>query len=493
MVGVYTTTAGTDYSIWAEAGTYTLIATAPDYYTVTLPVTIEAGVTAVHDIALEPNLPRLELNTTAIETSLAAGFTTTLDLMLENTGPAPLIVSFYEISPTLSARPAAPADLTNIHILYDRAHDEEDPTYYSILVSDTVAAGATVDQNFVYPVTQAVLADYDILWVNCCGNIEWSFSELTAVANWLHQGGAILIHGDASNGTRLLPTIYDIMYDNGNYTGGDTTYIEDHPISSNVETVSIPGNYTRLVPGNVHSEVVVLDNNYQQPHIIAHEEGSGKMVVIADIDFHDYYINEAHNRLLANNVMSWLAIPSYEDLPWLSTTPETITIPGHSSATVAVQLDSTALAVGSYEGILALEHNDPNYTFPAQIPVTLNVATAVTALSLTPANQSSGGTPGSTHTYTFTLTNQGNHPDSFTIAVSSDWPATLSASNSGLLDLGEMATFVLTIDIPANAAGDDNATVTATSAFDTAVSTTATATTTLSQRFIYLPFISRSN
>jgi hypothetical protein len=378
LVGVYSMTASPEFDIWATAGTYTLVAYTSGYYTVTMAVSITAGEVTVQDIYLEPALPRLEFSPSTIEATIQTGSETAQTLLISNTGPMPLEVTFLEISPTVELMSRAPADLNGKMILVDRAHGEPSLTGYSILVDDLLAAGAQVDENFVYPVTEAVLEGYDVLWVNCCGYTAWGYDELTTLAGWLDQGGAILVHGANSVTTSGVASLYDISYQNSACFNGTTTNIFDHPISQGVTEVYMAyNNCNSLALGDANSVVVVTDPQVHEPRVIAHEQGRGKMVVLSSVFFIDSYINNDDNHLLAINTLTWLADPAYVDIPWLWTDPETGVVSGHDSLEVLVHFDAANLPVGAYDAILAIEHNDPNQSTPVQIPVTFEVTEAI--------------------------------------------------------------------------------------------------------------------
>ncbi len=382
LIGVYSLTASPNYTIWAASGAYSLTAYAPGYFTITRPVSITAGGLVNANLALEPAQPRLEWAPIVITRTAGTGSKVTHTLLISNTGPVSLEIALHEISPTLalgfdlSTQPAqsdirhSTTIVSGTRILYDRAHGEPGTWDYSTLVNDAIGAGAVVSESYSV-IDASVLAGYDVLWVNCCGGTAWSFGELNAVNDWLSQGGAVFVQGESSNATTSPAGIFNITYQSGNCTSGTTTNISDHPISKGVSAVNVEGTCWRLATGS-GADIVVYDLQ-SQPHIVAQEQSGGKMVVVASEDFTNGYIGNNDNYLLANNILAWLARPSYGDVSWLSEAPITATIPGHSSLPVAVEFDATALAPGTYRATLAVEHNDPARSSPVEIPVTLTV------------------------------------------------------------------------------------------------------------------------
>jgi YVTN family beta-propeller protein len=478
LVGVYSMTASPDFSIWAPAGTYSLSAYTAGYYTVTVPVTIIAGETVTQNLTLEPAQPRLEWTPDVVAATATEGTQVTQTLVISNSGPLPLEITLHEISPTLALRAPAPEDLTGKQILYDRAHDEPGMWDYSTLITDAIGAGAEVTENWYYPIDASVLEGYDVLWVNCCGYTSWTFDELNAVSDWLAEGGAVFVQGESSPATDGPASVYGISYQSASCTSGTTTNITEHPISEGVDAVNVEWTCWRLVTGG--GAAIVVYDPQGQPHVVAREQDGGRMVVVASEDFTDWHIDYDDNRLLANNILAWLAQPAYSDVPWLSETPDEATVPGHSSLAVTLAFDAGTLGVGSHEAILAVEHNDPAQGSPLELPVTLTVVERQAGLSLVPPSQEGSGYPGETVIYSFTVTNEGNYTDTFSLETSALWTPTLSVDSTGPLGVGESFAFTLEVAIPATAdeGSSDLATIRARSEFDPEVVSSAQVTTT---------------
>lgn len=369
LVGVHTMMAEPDFTIWATAGTYTLQASADGYTDEILSVNISASNQTVQDIDLEPAQARLEHDPARIRVTSVEGAVTETTLTIANTGPETLEATFHEMLPLEQLMAEFSVDLGRRNILYDRAHGEPPSSDYSTLVDDLTAAGATISENFTYPIDATILDGYDVLWINCCGYTNWTFNELNVLADWLDGGGAVLVHGGNSPATIGPAGIYGITYQSG-CSYGTTTNIEDHPVTVGVSQVYVDTcNYLTFGAG---SDVAVYDST-AQPHIVAHEQDGGKMVVIAGSDFINWLISQEDNRTLANNVVGWLAEPGYEDITWLSVEPASITVQGHSTKYVTIHCDASSLGEGTYEAILAIEHNDPDQVSPVRIPLTFTV------------------------------------------------------------------------------------------------------------------------
>lgn len=389
LQGIHTTTANPGYEIWATAGSYSLIVSASGYVTATAPVVITAGGLITQDVALEPAMARLELLPAAVQASVEPGGQTMHTLIISNTGPTPLDMTLFEVNLEFSESAPGPEDLTGKRILFDRSHGQPAMTDYTTLIDDAIAAGAEVVENWYFPVDANVLQGYDILWSNCCGSITWGLSELLAVSTWMHHGGAVMVHGDNSPATAGLASIDDIFYFADNCAYGTTINIAPHPISAGVTSIHYDSGVCQRLSASFGSTIVVFDT-LGRPNVVAREDNGGKMVVLASNLFSNWTIPSADHRLLGNNTLGWLARPAYGDVPWMAVTPTSGSLPGHSSLPIALEFDASGLAAGVYRATLAIEHNDPNHIFPAEVPVTLTVEipTAIRLDDLSTANQS---------------------------------------------------------------------------------------------------------
>lgn len=490
LQGVYTTTADPAYGIWAEAGAYTLTAFAAGYMTETVAVIIPAGGTVTQDLALVPAQPRLEGMPESVNLTAVSGFTTTYNFTLSNTGPLPLDYAWHEISPT-NRSPFTPVDLTGKKILYDQAHGGGWLNDFSYMVQDVINAGGVITENHTYPVTPAILAQYDILWLSCCGHLHWTADELTAVSNWLATGGAILLHGGNSNAIQDLSNLFDIQYVGGAYYGGITTNIQPHPTTEGIAEVYIDYAPNALTYTQA-ADVLVYDSaNY--PIAVAQEQNGGRIVVISVNTFYDYGINNADNRAFMLNIMNWLADPVYTDVLWASINPVTGMIPAYANQDYALTLDATNLTPGTYEMMMALEQNDPAQIPVVYMPVTLEVVARTAAVSAVPNVTANTAVPGHTATYHILITNNGNAPDSFTLAADGVWETALSAATTGVLAVGESFMLMVEVTVPTNATGGiaDMTTVTVTSDAIPTVNASVTLTTTADMLQLYLPVVIR--
>jgi hypothetical protein len=395
-------------------------------------------------------------------------------LVISNTGPLPLTFELFEYEPQQRLLEGQPDDLQGKHILYDQFHGNPGFWDYSTLETDLLNAGATIDFN-IEPITPDTLEGYDILWVAGFGTETWYYSELTAISDWLDEGGALLVNGPMSPATQPPASIYDIEFVSTGCYYQTTFDILPHRVTEGVEAIWLEDDCSYLEG----PATPVVNDPGGMPHAVVMERGAGKMAVISDNDFVNWQLDVDDNRLFANNIFLWLVAVNYSDVPWLSEQPDSGSIPGHSSLEITVGFDASELSAGTYEAVIALEHNAPGQSNPTEIPVSLVVIGYEPGVSIEPDAQSAAAGAGVTVAYTYTLTNLGDLPDTFTLDVSGIWTTTLSADTTGELQPGETFVFTVSVTVPLEALDgeQDLALIIATSTNDPQVSASAEATT----------------
>jgi hypothetical protein len=179
----------------------------------------------------------------------------------------------------------------------------------------------------------------------------------------------------------------------------------------------------------------------------------------------------------------------WSDIPWLTASPATGTIPAGQGATLTLNFNSTGLPVGVYQAQLKLPNNTPYGT--KTIAVTMRVTNY--GVSLTPASVALSGRPGSHVTYELTVANTGAQADTFNLSVSgASWQTTLSQS-SIILASGASAKITVTVTIPVGSPFglSDDVTITATSQGDPGVTDSSILVTSVNGRSLFLPIIKK--
>jgi hypothetical protein len=167
---------------------------------------------------------------------------------------------------------------------------------------------------------------------------------------------------------------------------------------------------------------------------------------------------------------------------WTATLPVTgtgILEPGEDTRIVfSVSIPADAADGSSDTTTVTAESTYPGVSATAEATTTAMVA-AEPLVTLEPETQSASGEPGSVVTYTLTVQNMGNVADSYTLAVSGTWTATLQVTQTGTLAPGEEYPMILSVTILADAVdgSSDTAMVTAESTYP-GVSATAEVVTT---------------
>jgi subtilisin family serine protease/CRISPR/Cas system CMR-associated protein Cmr5 small subunit len=192
-------------------------------------------------------------------------------------------------------------------------------------------------------------------------------------------------------------------------------------------------------------------------------------------------VTVAHTLTLTNmgNVQDTYDL-SFADNLWdvaLSDTSVTLDRGESTDILVNVTVPADALADAmDMATIVATSTTDPMLSVNA---VVNTYANAVYAVDLSPETQDAYGDPGVTVAYTLTLSNMGNVPDTYDLALADNlWEVTLSETSLALA-VGESADIQVNVTVPADALADamDMATIVATSTTDPMLSVSAVVNT----------------
>ena len=261
-------------------------------------------------------------------------------------------------------------DLTDVKIAYDLTHNERNPSSLDLMKNDLISRGATIEYISTGPITEELLSNYDIMWLDedWYETKPWTADEQAAVQSWISKGGGLIVHGDEPGAAKVLTSMFGINYTGIYGTSGYTTNIEPHYITQNVSTVYASSPVDSLMTTAPGYTIVYDPGN--DPTIACSEYGAGRIVVMGDDYLWDTTLVVADNRVLANQAFDWLAIGGGID--WLSEYPTEGNVTPGNYTNITVTFNATELEEGEYNATIIIESNDPDES-PQSIPVNLTV------------------------------------------------------------------------------------------------------------------------
>jgi len=267
--------------------------------------------------------------------------------------------------------------LGGVNVLWHGDHGFGGIGFWSIIIADIASRGAVVTQSSA-PITPALLNGFNVLWF---GNRDTVFTadELDAVATWASAGGSVLVEADSDPGVAVYNQLMEALAVNIRYiniagVAGPTPSVFPHETTVGVDVIHLQGPATIL--SFVGPPAGVLVDDLVTHHVAAYSlVGSGRALVVTDQLFWDFNIEQADNRVFANQVFNWFA-----ELGWLSVDPTGGTLAAGDSIDLLVEMDATGLVPGSYQQNIDIVSNDPT-TPMVTVPVILTVDTAVVVLT----------------------------------------------------------------------------------------------------------------
>jgi thermitase len=196
------------------------------------------------------------------------------------------------------------------YVLFDQTHGTDSIYSYSTWVTSLTNRGYVVETNTIDPITPIVLEGYDVFVIPQAYS-SYSADELSAIQNFVFNGGGLLVIGDDNPWIYTeLTSFAGIAWESGG-TGGITTDITPHPVTTGVGSVYLSGPIAIMyVTGTAQDLVRDPACNIM---LAVSEHLGGKVLGFADEDsLWDYGIGQADNLLLANNMIDWLTLPRQE-------------------------------------------------------------------------------------------------------------------------------------------------------------------------------------
>jgi thermitase len=194
------------------------------------------------------------------------------------------------------------------YVLFDQTHGTDSITYdYSTWVTSLTIRGYVVETNIIEPITPIVLEGYDV-FVIPQAHSSYTADELSAIQNFVFNGGGLLIIGDDDPWIYTsLTSFAGITWESGG-TSGITTDITPHPVTTGVSSVYLSAPIAFMYVTGVAQDLV--RDPAHNIMLAVSEQPNGKVIGFADEDsLSNYAITQEDNLRLANNMIDWLAIP----------------------------------------------------------------------------------------------------------------------------------------------------------------------------------------
>lgn len=411
----------TPATVGAVAGTLTITSDDPDAPFVAVRLT---------GTGVEP--PRMVLTPGSFTASAAPGDVLTRTLVIGNEGladlawsarlrfdPTPVLTTLPPLAPapwaaldreaSVPPKAALPlpdkggqqsvalADLHGVRILWDLTHGQDDWTYWSTIIAELRARGATVELNSE-PLTADRLSTCDILWEREFWD-GWQAGEVATLVAWLRDGGGLLLEGDQS------PTVFNTLLSaagagiayGGNCTSGATTRIFAHPTTAGVASLYLQGPLTALATVTTPAGLIVRDQVGVNA-VAWSSVGRGRIIACSDEMFDNSILAVAGHRLFGHQVIDWLSGPT-----WMTIDHAAGVVAPGGTEDVGVTFTAPGPCDGAYGAEIVLESNDPlapRVEVPAHLDVVVGPEITAGATSL----QFGSRYIGTQNVATFTLT-----------------------------------------------------------------------------------------
>jgi len=206
------------------------------------------------------------------------------------------------------------------YILFDQTHGTDSIAYYNIWVTNLTNRGYMIETHTSGPLTSTILKMYEV-FVIPQAHYDYTSDELSAIHNFVLNGGGLLVIGDDNPWIYTSLTNFSgITWTGGGY-GGYTSDITPHPVTDGVTTAYFSAPVSDLHVDYVFAVDIIRDQ-YGYIMLAVSEIVAGKVLGIADeqsID--DSNIGYADNLRLANNMIDWMSTLYEHDVAIVSVTP----------------------------------------------------------------------------------------------------------------------------------------------------------------------------
>lgn len=300
--------------------------------------------------------PAISITPDAIHSDLISGGAEVHELAITNTGTA-LLEWSADIQMVDAPAVRDLAHLVGATIIFDLAHDQNDPEFYDIIIATLESSNTNVVFNNA-PVTSELLDTAQVFWTTACSN-SWTGSELSALSTWVLAGGSLLLEGETDDAIAAFDGMLTMMNsgvtvspDNG--TGGVTSNIHPHPATDGVFELSIANPLASIAELSVPAGRLV-DDVAGMGNTAFSEPGLGRIVVMTDDNFRNDAIGLGDNQLFAIQVLDWLA----GSAPWLTLDPRSGAVLPGSTMHVNATISAVGICTEDRFATVAITSNDP--------------------------------------------------------------------------------------------------------------------------------------
>ena len=193
-------------------------------------------------------------------------------------------------------------------VLFDQTHNCYPVSFYSSLVGVLNTLGYATDVLTASPLTPSALDGYDV-FVLAEPHSAYTSTERGVIQTFVSSGHGLLIWGDYSSFYNDITSFAGITWTSGG-SWGITSDITPHDVTLGVTSIDLQSPGSRLTPSLPATSLV---RDVGGGHALAVSETPGRVGAFTDdAAFADGYLNLSNNRVLAVNLIDWLAGRKYD-------------------------------------------------------------------------------------------------------------------------------------------------------------------------------------
>jgi len=192
------------------------------------------------------------------------------------------------------------------HVLFDQTHGTDNIACYNMWVATLSERGFAIYVHTTDAITLDKLNNYDVFVIPQADS-PYLPSEISAIQNFVFDGGGLLVIGDNNLSIYTnLTSFAGITWASGE-ASGITNDITPHSVTSGVASVYLNSPLAKLNVTDVAQDLVRLEGGIM---LAVSVQLFGKVIGFADENsLWDLGIRGRDNLRLANNMIEWLAIP----------------------------------------------------------------------------------------------------------------------------------------------------------------------------------------